>query len=339
MGAGFFFARWNRPSRIFLLDGWLEHVKSRGGGSNHGEVRVGVVCSRVRVEEKLLFASLRERGVAYGQLDPRDVSFELSGTSAAQRNRNGNGWGEYDALLVRCLSHSRAYYLTRWLETVGVPAVSSYTAVATCGDKLLTNAALLEAGVPTPRTVAAFTPETALEAIEEMGYPVVLKPSHGSWGRLLSKINDREAAETILEHKATLGGYVHGIFYIQEYVDKPGRDIRTFVVGDETVAAVYRSSSHWITNTARGGETANCPITPEIDRLSRAAARAVGGGILAVDLLESADGVLVGEVNHTPEFRNSIAPTGVDIPGKIIEHLLEVARHGQLRNGDPNAPR
>ena len=297
------------------------------------------MCSRVRVEEKLLFASLRERGVPYGRLDPREVSLALSGTSQVDRNCSPDGLDQYDALLIRCLSHSRAYYLARWLESLGVSAVSSYEAIATCGDKLLTNGALQDAGVPTPRTVAAFTPDRALEAIEEMGYPVVLKPSHGSWGRLLSKINDREAAETILEHKATLGSYVHGIFYIQEYIDKPGRDIRTFVVGDETVAAVYRNSSHWITNTARGGETAICPITPEIDRLSRAAAQAVGGGILAVDLLESADGVLVGEVNHTPEFRNSIAPTGVDIPGKIIDHLLEVARNGKRRNKDPIAPR
>jgi [lysine-biosynthesis-protein LysW]--L-2-aminoadipate ligase len=284
------------------------------------------MCSRVRAEEKLLFAALQEREVEYGRVNPKDVSIGLSGTSSSGSSSNGNGLRQYDALLVRCLSHSRAYYLTRWLENVGMPAVSSFQAIATCGDKLLTNAALQTAGVPTPRTVVAFTPEAALEAIEEMGYPVVLKPLHGSWGRLLSKVNDREAAETVLEHKVTLGSYLHGIFYIQEYVDKPGRDIRTFVVGDETVAAIYRWSSHWITNTARGGETTNCPITPEIDRISRAAGQAVGGGILAVDLLESPGGrLLVGEVNHTPEFRNSIEPTGVDLPGKIVDYVWEVA--------------
>jgi [lysine-biosynthesis-protein LysW]--L-2-aminoadipate ligase len=163
-----------------------------------------------------------------------------------------------------------------------------------------------------------------------MGYPVVLKPLFGSWGRLLARINDRHAAEAILEHKKTLGGYVHGVFYIQEYIDKPGRDIRSFVVGDETVAAIYRNSPHWITNTARGGEAANCPITGEIDDLSRAAARAVGGGAVAIDLLEDPDGrLLVSEVNHTPEFRNSIDTTGVDIPGRIIDHMVEVAVDGK----------
>ena len=262
----------------------------------------------------------------YGRVDPRGVALDLSGGGPARRNLDGNSLGDYDVLLVRCLSHSHSYYLTRWLKNLAVPAVSSHQAIATCGDKLLTNATLQAAGIPTPRTVVAFTPEAALEAIEETGYPVVLKPPHGSWGRLLSKINDREAAEAVLEHKTTLGSFVHSVFYIQEYVDKPGRDIRTFVVGDETVAAIWRHSPHWITNTARGGGATNCPITTDIDLLSRAAARAVGGGVLAIDILEAPDGrLLVNEVNHTPEFRNSIEPTGVDLPGRIIDYVLEVA--------------
>jgi [lysine-biosynthesis-protein LysW]--L-2-aminoadipate ligase len=286
------------------------------GGKRNGEVKMGVLCSRVRVEEKMLFAALQGRGVDYNRIDPRQVVFELG----------GNGLDRYDAVLVRCLSHSQAYYLTRWLEGVGMSAISPHRVVATCGDKLLTSAALQKAGVPIPRTKVAFTPEAALEAIEETGYPVVLKPLLGSWGRLLAKVSDRYAAEAILEHKKTLGGYQHSIFYIQEYVEKPGRDIRSFVADDETVAAIYRNSTHWITNTARQGTASNCPITPEIDRISRAAAQAVGGGVVAIDILEAPDGrLLVSEVNHTPEFRNSIAPTGVDIPGKIIDYVLEVA--------------
>jgi [lysine-biosynthesis-protein LysW]--L-2-aminoadipate ligase len=173
----------------------------------------------------------------------------------------------------------------------------------------------------------AFSREAALEAMDEMGYPVVLKPTVGSWGRLLCKINDREAAEAILEHKVVLGGYQHSIFYIQEYIDKPGRDIRSFVVGDETIGAIYRSSEHWITNTARGGIASNCPVTPRLDALSLASAEAVGGGILAVDILETKDGqFLVNEINHTTEFRNSIHTTGVDIPGRIVDYVVEVAR-------------
>ena len=278
-------------------------------------MRVGVLCSRVRVEEKLIFQALRQRGVDSERIDDDAVTFGLV-----------EGISGYDVVLVRCLSHSRALYASKLLGDNGLRTVNAYEVIATSGDKLLTSLALAKRGVPTPRTQVAFSTESALEAIEEMGYPVVLKPLNGSWGRLLAKINDRDAAETILEHKHTLGGYHHSIFYIQEYVEKPGRDIRSFVVGDEVIAAIYRHATHWITNTARGGEATACPITPEIEWISRAAAEAVGGGVVAVDILETPDGrLLVSEVNHTMEFRNSIAPTGVDIAARIVDYALEVA--------------
>jgi [lysine-biosynthesis-protein LysW]--L-2-aminoadipate ligase len=283
--------------------------------SSHA-LKIGVLCSRVRIEEKLLLAALRKRGADLHRIDPRRLAIDL----------NGTGLDEYDAVLVRCLSHSRAYYLTRWLQDRGVTAISSHSVIATCGDKMLTSAALKGAGLPIPRTTIAFTPETALQSIEQMGYPVVLKPLLGSWGRLLAKVNDRDAAEAILEHKTTLGGYVHGVFYIQEYVDKPGQDIRTLVVGDEVVYAILRRSDHWITNTARGGEAKPCPISPEIARLSLAAAEAVGGGIVAVDLLETVDGeLLVNEVNHTPEFHGAAQAVDIDIAGLIVDYVLDMA--------------
>jgi [lysine-biosynthesis-protein LysW]---L-2-aminoadipate ligase len=279
--------------------------------------RIALFCSRVRIEEKLLLAVLRERGIEHERLDPRQVTIDLSGA----------GLEGYDAALVRCLSNSRAYYVTRWLAGLGVPALSPHPVVATCGDKMLTSAALEAAHLPTPRTVVAFTPETALQAMEEMGYPVVLKPVTGSWGRLLARVNDRDAAEAILEHKATLGGYLHSVFYIQEYVAKPGRDIRTMVIGDEVAYAIYRRSEHWITNTARGGAAEPCPLHPSIVDLSVAAAKAVGGGIVAVDLLETDDGqILVNEVNHTPEFHGAAQATDTDIAGRIVDYVVRVAR-------------
>ncbi len=278
-------------------------------------MRVGVLYSRVRVEEKLIFKALRQRGADSERVDANTITLGLSG-----------GINGYDVMLVRCLSHSRALYASKLLGDSGQRTVNTYEVIATAGDKLLTSLALVKHGVPTPRTKVAFTTQAALQTIEQMGYPVVLKPLNGSWGRLLAKINDRDAAETILEHKHTLGGYRHSIFYVQEYIDKPGRDIRSFVVGGEVIAAIYRHAPHWITNTARGGDATACPVTPEIEQISRAAAEAVGGGVVAVDILETTDGrLLVAEVNHTPEFRNSIAPTGVDIAGRIVDYALEVA--------------
>jgi [lysine-biosynthesis-protein LysW]--L-2-aminoadipate ligase len=304
-------------------------------------IKIAVLCSRVRVEEKMIFAAFRQRGVDFDRLDPRRLIVDLQGGKPESTALDG-----YDAVLVRCLSHSRAYYLTRWLDDLRVPAVSNHQVVTTCGDKALTSAALQAAGLPIPRTAVAFTPEAALEAIEEIGYPVVLKPLAGSWGRLLARVNDRDAAEALLEHKATLGGYAHGVFYIQEYVDKPGRDIRTLVVGDEVVYAITRHSEHWITNTARGGSAEPCPASPEITTISLAAASAVGGTvsgtcpepaledargiIVAVDLLEDADGkLLVNEVNHTPEFHGAVGATDADVAGKIVEYVCKLATEGK----------
>ena len=165
-----------------------------------------------------------------------------------------------------------------------------------------------------------------------LGYPAVLKPTTGSWGRLLARVNDGDAAEAILEHQETLGSYQHHIHYVQEYIDKPQRDIRAFVVGDRTICAIYRNSDHWITNTARGAVASNCPVTGELDSLCTRAAQAVGGGILAIDVLEDRErGLLVNEINATMEFRNSIAPTGVNIPDAMLDYILENARLGVAR--------
>jgi len=281
-------------------------------------MRVGVLLSRVRVEEKLLFEALEKRQVDFDLIDDRKIIFELQ-NSAPMR--------VYDVILERCINHSRALYALELLNAWGIRTVNTYEVANICGNKFSTTRALIQHQVPTPRTFLAFTPESALEAIETLGYPVVLKPAVGSWGRLISKVNDREAAEAILEHKAILGTYHHSIFYIQEFIDKPSRDIRTFVVGDETICGIYRYSEHWITNTARGGRAVNCPITPEIDRLSRAAAKAVGGGVVAIDILERPTGeLLVNEVNYTMEFRNSIDTTGVDIPSRVVDYVLRVGR-------------
>ena len=277
-------------------------------------MRIGVLCSRVRAEEKLLFTELERRGLTYTKIDDREQIFDLHQRSYP-----------YDVVLERCIQHSRAMYMLKVLGDAGVPTVNTYQVAATCGDKFLTTQALIHADVPTPGCQLAFTPESALAAIEQMGYPVVLKPVVGSWGRMVSKVNDRDAAEAILEHRDVLGSYQHSIFYIQEYIAKPGRDIRTFVIGDECIAGIYRTSSHWITNTARGGLASNCPITPELADISVRAANAVGGGVVALDLLETLDGqLLVNEVNYTMEFRNSIDTTGVNIPAKIIDYVLAV---------------
>jgi [lysine-biosynthesis-protein LysW]--L-2-aminoadipate ligase len=287
-------------------------------------LKIGVLYSRVRVEEKWIFAAMEKRGIDYERLDDRAISFDLE---------NPEPWRAFDAVLERSISYTSGLYALRLLNAFGVPTVNTALVAEICGDKLTTSAMLAKAGVLQPRNVVAFTPEAALEAIEAFGYPVVLKPVVGSWGRLLAKINDRDAAEAVLEHKATLGSVQHSVFYIQEFIEKPGRDIRAIVIGDRVLTAMYRKSEHWITNTARGGEGELCPITPDIEEICLKATAAVGGGVLAVDLVEHPDkGMVVNEINHTMEFHTMQPVSGVDIAGEIVEYVMSAAKVG-IGNG------
>jgi [lysine-biosynthesis-protein LysW]--L-2-aminoadipate ligase len=278
-------------------------------------VKVGFLYSIIRKEEKLLLQEFKARNVEVIMVDVRDSIFNI-----------GRDRFDFDVVIERCINHSRALHAIKLYESAGVTCVNDGRVATICGDKLLTSVALKDHNVPQPEVRVAFTEESALQAISEMGYPVVLKPAIGSWGRLLSKINDCDAAETILEHKTILGTYHHSIFYMQKYVEKHGRDIRSFVVGDECIAAIYRTSDHWITNTAQGGVTSNCPITEAVRDISLNAAKAVGGGVVAIDLFETEEGLLANEVNYTMEFRNSIDVTGVNIPAHIVDYVIKVGR-------------
>jgi [lysine-biosynthesis-protein LysW]--L-2-aminoadipate ligase len=280
------------------------------------ELRVAMLVSRVRVEEKMLLSSFQHRGVDVELLDVRDLV--LGSTPMVHT---------WDLVLDRCVQQSHSLAALALLEAWGVRVINSRTVASNCADKVVTTSLLASASVPVPETLVAFSADAALRAVEMLGYPAVVKPPVGSWGRLLARVNDRDAAEAVLEHKATLGSVSHHVYYLQQHIAKPGRDIRAFVVGDDVLCAIDRASSHWVTNTARGAMARNRPLTDEIVELSLRAARAVGGGVLAVDLLEDGDRLLVSEVNHSMEFRNSIDVTGVDIPGRIVDYALTAARH------------
>ena len=277
--------------------------------------KVGFLYTRLRAEEKYLLDEFEKQpDVEVVRINDGDHYFDIHQAPEP-----------VDVLFERSISYSRGLYISRIFEAHGIPVVNSSLVAERCGDKYVTSQLLAKNGIPTPRVLMAFDEESALQAVEAMGYPCVLKPVVGSWGRLLAKVDNRHMAESLIEHKATLG-VNHQVFYIQEYIHKPGRDIRAFVVGEECIAAIYRSSENWITNTARGGVATNCPVTPEIADLCQHAARAVGGGLLALDLFEDEDGFTINEINHTMEFRNSITTTGVNIPQKMIEYVLAVAR-------------
>jgi [lysine-biosynthesis-protein LysW]--L-2-aminoadipate ligase len=281
-------------------------------------VRVGLLYSRIRKDEKLLLSELRDRGHEVEKIDVRDEQFGLDGTTANVE--------DLDLALDRCLSTSRSLYVTRYMDAYGVPTVNAPETAATCADKVRTSLALAGADVPTPRTEVAFTVESAMESIERFGYPCVLKPVIGSWGRLMAKIDSESAAEAVLEHKATLGHYEHKVFYVQEFVEKPGRDIRVVATDGEPVAAMTRSSDHWLTNAAQGGSVEEFGVDGEVADLVETASAAVGDGLLGVDLMETGDGYTVHEVNHTVEFKALDSCTDVDVPAVAVDWLEERAR-------------
>ncbi|HEY1320707.1 MAG TPA: lysine biosynthesis protein LysX [Streptosporangiaceae bacterium] len=280
---------------------------------------LAVLASRVRFEEKQIFCALERRAVRYTHLDPRLFA-------AGLRDQAGDV-PEFDAALCREISQSRAYYACLLLAGHGVTTVNRAEVIAACGDKARTSLLLAAAGVPTPRTVVALTPDAALEAAEKLGFPVVAKPLTGSWGRLVTLLRDRPEAQTVLEHRAALPSPQQHVIYLQELIDKPGRDIRVLVAGDEVLGATYRYGAEWRTGVARNGTSRPCPLTPELTGLALAAARAVGGGFLGVDMVESPDGLQVLEVNHTPEFRGFCDAHGdaVDVAGAIVSCLLAAA--------------
>ena len=285
-------------------------------------MRVGFLITHIRAEEKLLIEAFRTHGIEPDIILDRDLMFNIN-QGAEQLAPTGLPWADYDVIVERCVSTSRGMYALAILNSWGVRTVNTFHTASICADKLQTSLALAQANIPQPETRVGFSEQSGLEAIEDVQYPAVLKPVTGSWGRLLARVNDRDSAEAIIEHRQTLGNYTHHTYYVQEYVQKPERDIRAFVIGNRTICAIYRNSPHWITNTAKGGQASNCPVTHELNDICVRAANAVGGGILAIDLLEDEHGnLLVNEINHTMEFRNSSAPTGVDIASEVVQYAL-----------------
>lgn len=285
-------------------------------------MRVALLVTHIRAEEKLIITAFNNREVNPDIILDRELNFDISAGSD-QLAPSGIAWKEYDVVFERCVSTSRGMYALAILNSWGIRTFNTYETAAICGDKLRTSLALTQHNIAQPHTRVAFTPDSAMQAIDDVSYPAVMKPVTGSWGRLLARVHNRDSAEAIIEHRQTLGDYNHHTYYIQEYVDKPGRDIRAFVVGDNTIAAIYRSSNHWITNTAKGGQASNCPVTEELNDICVKSAQAVGGGILAIDILEDAQGnFVVNEINHTMEFRNSSTPTGIDIAQVVIDYVI-----------------
>ena len=268
-----------------------------------------LATSNIRIEEKLILASLDAAGCRYETVDVRQKVFGTVPDAAQSPS----------ILLNRCISQIQSISTVRYYESLGVPCINSADTIAICGDKLATSLKLQAAGVPAPRFAFALGRQSALMAIEHLGPPVVVKPAIGSWGRMVVRINDRDAAEAVIELRENMPGPQHRLHYIQAFIETGNRDIRVIALDGDIVAAYARRSGHWITNAARGASGERCAVTPELERICRNASGAVGGGILSFDLFEvEHEGYLLNEINHTTEFALATHITGVNIAAELV---------------------
>ena len=254
-------------------------------------------------------------------IDVRKLAFNVTG------KRVTNGFG--DVVLQRCISYYRSAFLTRILENFGIQVVNTTKVSEACGNKLVTSMLLAKAGVPTPKTYVALSSESVFETADKLGYPVVVKPFTGSWGRMVDIAKEPQTLGTIVEYRESMQSPVEHMYYLQEFVKRPPRDIRLIVAGDEVIASVYRNAPEgdWRTNVARGGTTTGFKLNKEIEDITLRAAKAVGGGILGVDAMESKDqGYTVHEVNNTVEFKGAQAATEHRIAKKMIEYVIREAK-------------
>lgn len=280
------------------------------------KLKLGLLHSTIREEEKLLIREARKKHIELTILDARYQVF------------NPNKWNNYfDVILERCLSTTVGFQATLFFERLGMKVVNSSQITNNCDNKFLTSLLLHEHKIPTVPFALVFTDKEAKEAVKQLGgYPVVIKPVSGSWGRLLAKVNDDDSLEGIIEQKQVLGSPMQKALYLQKYINKPGRDIRVVVIDNRVICAIYRETSHWITNTARGAVAKKCPIDSKLSEICIKAARTVGGGILGIDIFETNEGYLVNEINHTMEYKNAQRVTGINVAAEIIKYCQEITK-------------
>ncbi len=282
--------------------------------------KVRIVFDRIRLEEKMLEEKAIELGHDTKMIDAKTTNI------STESKKSDFDFG--DVVLERCVSYFRGLHFTACLEFLDVPILNTLQVATNCGNKLLTSLLLKKHNVPTPTTHFSFSSESAMETLDKHGYPLVIKPIIGSWGRGVILLKDREIADAIMEVRELSDGPLDRIYYLQEAIKRPPRDIRAIAVGDRVIAAMYRTSTGGFkTNIALGGEPMPCEITKELEDICIRSSRAVGGGILGIDVMEDEKrGFVVHEVNNTVEFKGLAKVAKRNIPKEMIEFAVNSTR-------------
>jgi len=296
--------RWSSPSS-----------PSSPSSSNFSNKSLILLYDSIRWEEKALYEAGIKKGVKIENVNCKNLAVNLNDKNSKYKEQ---------VVLQRSISYFKSVHSTAVLQGLGARVINPLHAAIMCGNKMYAHMELEKAGIRTPKAVAAFSEESAIEILDKIGYPAVIKPTVGSWGRLIALLRDKDAARAIIEDREHMFPLYH-VYYFEEFVSRPPRDIRAIVIGDKVAAAIYRYSGagEWKTNMALGGHAEMCPVTNELEDICIKATNALNGQIVGVDLMESnSEGLVVHEVNNTTEFKNTVRVTGVDIPGLMIDYAL-----------------
>jgi len=282
--------------------------------------KVCIVFDRLRSEEKMLQKEASNLGHDALMLDAKITQIN---TDSKKEDFNLG-----DVVLERCVSYFRGLHFTASLEFLDIPVLNKFEVANICGNKMFMTLLLKKNNIPTPKTYFSFSSESAAKNLEKVGFPLVIKPIIGSWGRGVMPIKDKDTMEAIFEIRDITDSPHDRIYYLQELINRPPRDIRVITVGDEPIAAMYRKSSGGFkTNIALGADPELCEITKEMEDLAVKASKAMGGGILGIDLMEDDKrGLVVHEVNNTVEFKGLARVAQRNIPKEMIEYALNYAR-------------
>jgi [lysine-biosynthesis-protein LysW]---L-2-aminoadipate ligase len=278
---------------------------------------LSILYDTIRWEEKALFDAAKKKGIDAEMVDCKGLYINLDKTKE-----------EFGTVLQRCVSYYRSLHATAALEGKGISVINTLNTSILAGNKLFTHMLLMKNNIPTPFSAVAFSEEAALEFLDKRGYPMVLKPTVGSWGRMIAMLKDHDSAEGVMETREKMYP-IYQVYYLEEFVNRPPRDIRAIVIGDNVVAAIYRYSGdgQWKTNMALGGRAEPLKVTKEIEEICIKAKNAVQGQIVGIDLMESKEnGLVVHEVNSTTEYKNTVRVTGVDIPALMIDYALQLRK-------------
>ena len=299
-----------------------------------GVRRVAIMTDEVGWHTRQLQRALRERGVEGRCLDLANCRVD---TTQARHGLVLPGFGRTlpDAVLVRGIAGGSFEQVTsrlgilHALRDLGVPVYNDARAIERSVDKAMTSVLLHQAGVPTPPTWALESAQEAQRVVmreSAAGHALVLKPLFGSQGKGLCRVGWVDGAHVPLP--PLRAGY-GGLAYLQRFVEaqaSPGHDFRVLVVGGRARAAMRRVSTHWVHNVAQGARCVAQPLDagdgPAIARIAEAAARALKMDYAGVDLLPTAEGPTVLEVNGVAAWQGLQRVTTARIAGLLVDDLL-----------------